>query len=272
MTGNHPPKFAPVAPIQILEEMSPFIFGDYHLLLAHHVLEHPERFTARFREYILTTAGGDIMVIMDNSIVELGVPIPTETMTEALQVIARAEPAHHNNRHPRLFLVPVLPDEMGSAEGTALRSTVSYHDWLKSDIMELTGGFMLVTHGPTWEEFTKLVDVFLLDPNAFPMITWAGVPRLLGPMRTAAAQYIRIIRPDLYIHMLGFSDNIWDDISATRQSHVMGIDSAVPLRHPTLLSPGSKQEPRPKSWFEEGTLTEVALNNIRNVRLWLSTL
>jgi hypothetical protein len=274
--NNHPthhPKFAPVAPIQILEEMSPFVFGDYHLLLAHHVLEFPERFTARFREYILTTAGGDVVVIMDNSIVELGIPIPIDVMEAALKAISTAEPIHAH-RLSRLRLVPVLPDEMGSADITALRSTIAYSEWVQSDIVDLSEGFMLVTHGPSWEEFTNIADAFLLDTKAFPLITWAGVPRLLGPMRTAAVQYIHLIRPDINIHLLGFSDNIWDDLQAARQTGVLGIDSAVPIRHPQQLSPSHKQEPRPKNWFEKGTLDDHphALDNIRAVRQWLSIL
>jgi len=82
------PKFAPVAPIQVLEGLwaaGPECFGNYHLLLAHHTVEHKTRFTALFKA--IAEADHVCTIIMDNSIVELGDAVGPEMVAEAVACV-----------------------------------------------------------------------------------------------------------------------------------------------------------------------------------------
>ncbi|MEB3089950.1 hypothetical protein, partial [Parvimonas sp. M20] len=86
--------FAPVAPIQILESLYNYgydAFGEYHLLLAHHIMEEPERFKALFERI-----SGDMSVfptvIIDNSLVELGEAVALDMVRDAAAIIKNACP------------------------------------------------------------------------------------------------------------------------------------------------------------------------------------
>ncbi len=252
-------QFAPVAPIQILEEMAKQkVLGTYHLLLAHHVLEAQDRFAVLFDGYKQST------IIMDNSLVELKEAASDATTLEACEVIG--------NQH---WVIPVLRDVMGDGEATRRDSTDSY-SWWQTHAPHYP--LMVVAQGKDWNDFTATVDHFLLSGD-FPAIEYVGVPRKLVETlgtRQVALQYIDAVSPMTNVHLLGFSDDVCDDIICANMPSVEGIDSAVPLRYAyssganKLYTPSMDIPPRPADWFEKGTFTQDDAINCFNIRKWVA--
>lgn len=256
-------RFAPVAPIQILEEMDKEdILGDYHLLLAHHILEHPERFRELFRTgsswlYEKRT------VIVDNSLVELGSAQNEQMVWEACQNISNP--------------IPVLTDVMGEGHATRILGTESYYKW--QQLAKNQHPLMVVLQGNCWYDFCATAEHFLLGD--FPAIKWVGIPRILvGCLKTRwhAIEYVRALRPDINIHLLGFNDwNVPDDIICARHPEVRGIDTAVPLRYSfelpegvsPIFTPTCEIPKRPPDWFEKGVLDVATKQNLWNIRKWV---
>lgn len=264
-------QFAPVAPIQVLEEMrKQNVLGTYHLLLAHHVREHPERFRELFYGYDRST------IIMDNSLVELGTSNTDALVLEAVQAIQQSPSDPH-------WIIPVLTDVMGDGPATREAATRSYEWW---NTNAPTWPLMVVLQGNDWEDFCKTADYFLADRNnKFPNIRYVGIPRILtgsiGSRQTAIA-YVDAIAPDISVHLLGFSDDVVDDVISSNMSSVEGIDSAVPLRYAysvgkdgdlnesLLYYPTAEIPPRPAEWFDEGFFSDADYTNLYNVRKWVA--
>lgn len=261
-------QFAPVAPIQILEALqTQQVLGRYHLLLAHHVLEHPERFRALFQNISGAT------IIMDNSIVELGASQNEDKVLEACKAIQ--DQASFPN-----YIIPVLSDVMGDGAATRELAHASYEWWgnAMKNLVSPLYSMMVVAQGDSWEDFTKTVDYFLLS-DKFPSIGYVGVPRKLTEIlgtRQLAIQYIDAVRPDIGVHLLGFSDDVTDDVICAQHPGVEGIDSAVPIRYShsqtgaTLYTPSSEIPPRPADWFELGKYDSAIYTNLQNMRKWVA--
>jgi hypothetical protein len=260
-------QFAPVAPIQILEQMKQQgCLGKYHLLLAHHVLEHPDRFKALFADLRGCT------IIMDNSLVELGASENEQKVLDACKAIQDSALTPN-------FIIPVLTDVMGDGAATREASTKSYQWWAENAGQRYP--LMVATQGKDWGDFCKTVDYFLLS-GEFPGIDYVGVPRkLVEPLgtRQLAIQYIDAVRPDISVHLLGFSDDVTDDVICAQHPSVEGIDSAVPIRFnykgeeedsKELYTPTSPIPPRPKDWFEKGEYSDIIYANLYNIRLWVA--
>jgi hypothetical protein len=170
-------------------------------------------------------------------------------------------------------IVPVLPDVMGKGNATLVASMDAYEQWAKEPAF--CDGLMLVTQGENWLDFTNLVNYFFIHHRTkYSNINWVGIPRKLlaaGISRVHAVRYIQTVAPWVKIHLLGFSDDIQDDMAAARLPGVEGIDSAVPVRYNDSLTPTTTEEqigPR-GDWMENGRLTNQNILNIRNVRMWV---
>jgi hypothetical protein len=85
------------------------------------------------------------------------------------------------------------------------------------------------------------------------------------------------------IHLLGFSDDLLDDVSCARMPCVMGIDSAVPIRAALLkrslvpflsVGPADICGPRGAFWTEpvpeDLYIRTVLERNIVDIRRWIS--
>lgn len=268
--SKHKAHFGPVAPVHILQEMMSRdprgIFGDYHLLLAHHTVEKPGEFRKLFQEHRRNRyAWNPMQIIMDNSLVECKFAVDFNMVKEATQIIQELLPDGST-------IIPVLPDRMGDGLGTMQDTQEAYEKW---DLQMPGNGLMLVTQGKDWQEFTTVVNHFFVEARErYPRITWVGVPRKLVEAlgtRLEAVAYIKMVAPHVKIHLLGFSDDVWDDLVCARLKGVLGIDSAVPVRHPGIFTPTSITPPRDgTNWWTEGKLTEDAITNIANVRKWIS--
>ena len=265
------PQFAPVAPLQVLEELAKRNlrdgYGNYHLMLAHHVAEKAKWFNLMHLGAVAQQLYKYFTIIMDNSIVELGSAVDDKMIREAVEAV----------KVSNTTVIPVLPDVMGDGEETRRQALEACKRWSDSETRMPGHGMMLVAQGKDWEDFTKTVDFFFLDRYKYPTINWIGIPRWLenhGISRVKAVEYVLMVAPYINIHLFGFSDNIFADFQAARMDKQMirGIDSAVPLRYSGSLSPMTTAEEigkRDPDWFENGQLETAHLQNVVRVRSWL---
>jgi len=264
-----PAQFAPVAPIQILEALTPAQLGEYHLFLAHHTVEHPDRFRklcSSYTEHNLRTYRG-MRIIMDNSIVELGGAVDDKMIYEATKAVSL----------PDTRVVPCLPDVMGSSEATAQLSEEAYFRWEAMGMDDLSHcGYMLVTQCASKQDLIDLCDHFFVQGREkFKNISWVGIPRYMlkqgWESRKWAIRYIQMVAPHVRIHLLGFSEDILTDMFDAREPGVQGIDSAVPVRYKgELLTTTTEAQigKREEGWMEEGQLMALTPDNITRVRHW----
>lgn len=257
-------KFAPVAPIQVLEGLyaaGPEIFGDYHLLLAHHTVAHKQRFRDLFSRIAGDVLAGKglangITVIMDNSIVELGDAVDDDLIEEAVNIVNGGA----------IDVYPVLPDVMGKGHETRQASLEAYLRWDRSGMPGV--GYCAVCQGETLEEFHKSLHYFG-DRQKFPLIEMLSVPRVLhrdigSRIRPAIAakEYTKSHK----IHFLGFCDNVVDDVDSASIIPSAGIDSAVPLRVREEFTQFTQTEKRPADWFETAQVDQRMIRNLENAR------
>jgi hypothetical protein len=223
--------------------------GDYHLLLAHDVVEQKELYKEVFDDL-----DEKPFIIMDNSVVELGEPVSNEIMEEAVKTV-----------HTDLI---VLPDAIADPERTLEMSTKAALNWVSFGV----NACMAVPQGTTSTEFLDSAEQLMKLPG---VRAW-GIPRhatsKLGT-RHHLTYSLMVLRPMFTIHLLGFSDNIHDDISVARAAGVNGIDSAVPIRLGLLDLPFNthieSHPPRGDYWETATEATPRVLENLAKVRGWI---
>lgn len=250
-------KFAPVCPIHIAEGLQQDnALGRYHLLLAHDILNEPERYGDLFKNMIGTK-------ILDNSVIELGTSVDINVIAKAAKIVKAN--------------VIVLPDVLLNAEQTIIDCRKAYVEWSKvlSDELDYYWSFMFVPQGKTRAEFAACAEA-LSDLSS---IRWWGIPRNyniqgLGS-RVDAVNICKATAPDRNIHLLGFSDDIVDDVLSSRSQHVTGIDSAVPLRAASAGMRMSMNLPdlgRRGDWWDNPNTTydQQMATNCSLFRKWIS--
>jgi hypothetical protein len=202
-----------------MEDMNDFgLMGTYHLLIADKVLGNQRRWQELFASRRDT--GIRDYVMMDNSLIELGHPLPAPDLVRAVEIVQAN--------------TLVLPDSYGNARETLERSVNgAYEMW---DILPDYCSFQFVVQGETLDEALKLVeDLKHWKPNGnqsvFDRITHLSVPRVfcdrVGSRKPLIQELYR--RYGLPIHLLGFSENVVDDVESAKMRGVTGIDSAMPL-------------------------------------------
>ena len=253
-------KFAPVAPIWLARKLNQLeMLGDYHLLLAHDVVKHPggyaEVFGSNFR---LNHRHG--CIILDNSLIELGHPADDDMMLEATAIV-----------NPN---VVVLPDYAHDMERTIDESSKAYNRWRK---IGLHTDYMGVAQGNTLDEYVKCATTL----TKLTHVNHIGIPRNAVSKLHSRFQLIQKVREETSppwpeIHMLGFSEDVLDDVTCASLPFIKGIDSAVPLRagleNMWLTSPFSYIEytsKRNSYWHEPREVTAALVQNIQRLRQWL---
>lgn len=203
-------KFAPVAPLDTLIELHrQGVKLDYLLLLAHDVAERSADWRDACREYF-----AESFIVMDNSLIELGHPCSKATMEVAC-----------NATNPN---VVVLPDKLKDASATLSMSAHAIDDWAG---VVGNAEFMGVAQGDTKEEVLATVS----ELKYLPRVGYISIPRVVAQQfgtRSWAIEYAATLCGGLTprVHLLGFSDDVKDDLDCARMRGVMGIDSAVPIR------------------------------------------
>lgn len=252
------PHFAPVCPIHIAEAFQTYgILGDYHLLLAHDVIKHPDEYRKVFGE-----RKWDGTVILDNSVVELKTAVSLDDVLAAAEIVRPT--------------VVVLPDAYENQEATILACDEARKSW-KYPLDKLLGmgkwTFMYVPQGLTLPTLIYCAQQFADDPY----IGWWGVARNIANnigTRRDAIQLMFQLQPKRRIHMLGFSHNVLDDIMCATifQNLVDGIDSAVPIRCASLGLPFTPvfRDPLPArgDWWDapETVYVDLMSRNLATIR------
>lgn len=266
--------FAPVCPAKVAQYLKDqAVLGPYNLLLAHDVAD-PEN-KALYNE-VFSPADfwnyTERITILDNSVVELGDAVNVEMIAEAAFV------SHAN--------VIVLPDVLLDTKATIDRTLSALDTWTpilkealpwKWTYMAVPQTTKNVSRQSSIEHFVTCLEQFHLNDKD-RKIGWLGIPRNLvsqGWTRSMAVQLARTIS-NRQIHLLGFSEDIVDDMFTVRHSgvDVRGIDSAVPLRAATkgiaisLNTTDAEIGPR-GNWWNDVEPNSLMVKNLNKVRNWL---
>ncbi len=214
-----PARYSPIAPLPLLEQLHDNqILGNYLLLLAHDVLEHPRGYIDLIDALEPISPHhidhGEQFIIMDNGVIELGHALPVTEVIEAANLIDAD--------------CIIIPDVLGDFVGTQ-KLVVSQSSVLRNS------GFPLMKL-PQGKNLTELISCadwmrsYLPVPKGDP--DYWGVPRWISNKlgtRASMVYYIGMRDPDPKIHLLGMSRNLDDDMFCTTMRGVMGVDSANPL-------------------------------------------
>ena len=243
-------KFCIVAPPQILRGLNARgMMGMHHLLLAHDIVKRPKEYEALFRYRTWETT--DELVILDNSVVETGNAVDLPMMAEAISIV-----------RPTCV---VLPDILLDGEATARSCMDALETWPQA----LPSGtkFCYIPQGKKVTEFIASARALAGDNEH---ITFWGCPRNVVKhhgSRSIALECLREVNPRRKIHMMGFSDNIADDVHCAVTYKPESIDSAVPLRLNCPLLKDTQPKPR-GTWWEDGVVTAFTWRNLQIARNW----
>jgi hypothetical protein len=245
--------FAPVANLEMYRRLlKRNQLGNYHLLIATEVVKDLEDWGDFWRGFPF--GGEDIrtpFIIMDNGLIEAGAATDPQTLREAAEAVRAS--------------CVVLPDVLGDYEKTVKAVRAAY-----AEMASLGYPLMGVVQGRSWLEILSLVELYhTLN------VSYLSVPRVMTSIFGSRVQLVKDItkyskRP---IHLLGFSDNLADDMAAAVLPGVMGIDSAVPLWYQGLLPPTppvlSDFGRRPKGYWNMSP-DHANYENIARIREWLN--
>lgn len=209
------PKYSPVAPIQLLEQL--YVkgrLGNYLLFLAHDVLENMHSYHDLINDLKMKYED-DLFIIMDNGVIERGAPVSIGGILEAANIVDAN--------------CIVAPDVVGDLAGTKKLM-------MDRDVALIRHDFdmMFVPQGKALSQVYQCID--WMDEK-FPT---NGSTRYWGIPRWIANEVGSRVGPILYIntyldhgttkiHLLGMSSMLEDDIRCAQMRNVMGIDSANPL-------------------------------------------
>ena len=247
--------FLPVAPPHMLTKLG----DDYpgHFYLAHEVVKDAQAYRDLHTRVLASNPTG-IHTILDNSVIELGGAVDLEMVSEALDATQAR--------------VVVLPDVLEQGEATAEAVATHGAHWFNELVKVKTDvQMMAVPQGETLQAWVKCLEDIML---AHPWIQWIGIPRntpgRIIDSRRHLISIVRAIAPRAKIHLLGFSENMADDLVSALHDGVTSIDSAVPARVEQFRF-GMTTEPRPANWWDEGTLSWEQARSIEYVNRVLRT-
>lgn len=248
------PQFAPVAPLPTLRALDDFgALGHYQLLIAPIVLQHEYDYHLFFNE-----EHHDQFVILDNGVIEQGEALSGFDLYRAAEVCG----AH----------LVVMPDTIDDGATTVEQTARGLEAFRKYDKATDTLG---VVQGTTMEECLQCAEQ-LVELG----VDWLSVPRGLTRYfgtRVELAQHL--VKYELPIHILGFSENMEDDIR-TVAAHplIRGMDAATPVWLSQQLPPTPPQVAgygrRPMDFWDwkkpRGLDLGLAKSNVETVRAWIN--
>lgn len=240
---------APLSVCQTLYSMSPETLGYKHLFLAHDVVkgENQEGYHALFHTMHNVNEGS--LKILDNSVIETNTPCSFDTMKEAA-LIVNAD-------------VVVMPDHQFNARATVtsvMDSWFQYRDFFTIGDTEL----MVVPQGKTFKEFAWCAEQL----NELDAAWWSAPRNLVKSLGTRhkAIKLLKALAPERKIHLMGFSDNMVDDLLCAQDIGVESIDSAVPFRTPKFGL--TEFVPARGDWWDR----PILMNNVDETLIKVRTL
>jgi hypothetical protein len=221
----HMARFAPIAsPRVMMELLNRDLQRNYMFLLVHQIKASRGAYDNVVRSVLMKYPA--TLVIIDNGVIELGDPL---TMGD---VLGEAD---------------LLKRSMSIAlrGGELLRIFVPHRDWIgkmqptldafKEDLPAiLAAGLnpLLIPQGANVSEVVSCVKAMAQFANKMTGAGMWGIPRWMADKfgsRSYIVDQVRKIDRLRPIHLLGFSNNFWDDMACTHMTGVEGIDSAVPV-------------------------------------------
>ena len=260
-------EFAPVCPPELLTELiKSHVDGHYHLLLAHDICERKAEYARIFGgNRKLSASYASNTVILDNSVVELGDAVNVDFIIDAAEVC-----------NPDVI---VLPDVYTDGPATVQAVKEALDTWILPISRTPRGRYiryMIVPQGKTRDEFIDCAYQLATLTENYTEVCWWGIPRNYREQnigsRQDAVKICYTFGQQKFMHLLGFSNDLVDDLFSARSPYVRGIDSAVPLRAATQgieFTMTTKLGPRGDWWEHPGKVTELTLKNLKNVRKWI---
>lgn len=257
MTERKVRKYAPIGPIAILEDLDRYNeLGDYHVLLAHDVMNNLQRYRALFARY------HDCFLILDNSVIELGMPLTNGLidLAEALHVDCIVLPDVLRDQKATEDLIHIFVDGVGAEE-------MKKYDW------------MLIPQGLIYDGIISCAERMMDYYGEF--IKYMGIPRWIANELGSRNEVTRWVSSHMTefglkgIHMMGMSQNFADDLKCTTYfPGVMGIDSANPLvlgQMMRVIDDQANFEHMDRgNYWQQHSITGTTLYNIRRVRQMLN--
>lgn len=251
-------RFAPICSLDMFEKLEKHdAQGDYYLLLAHKILENPGGWKDYFHRQWNGPKECSPFVIMDNSLIECGRPLPLADILKAAKTV-----------DADCF---VLPDILGDAQTTIEMSRLAMEEYKANSVIGL--GTMGVVQGTSLSECKGCAQALIkmgVNYLAIPRV----ITKLLGSRIPLAYELGQ--EYNYAIHFLGFSDNIADDIAAVNVCRTaLGIDSSLPLRMGmdgyNLYEWAKYNVRRPGDWLDyERDIIPAALTNLNTMRSWIN--
>lgn len=216
-----PTKFLPVAPINILDQLTKRGCID-RFYLAHDVVK------SKYREaYINSNVSPLSYTILDNSVIELGGAVNIDIVKDA-QSIVQAD-------------IVVLPDVLEKSKETSQIVKETYGMWFETFNNSKPKDFTHLMFVPQGETLKDWISCLVTTMNYLEKTygktkvpTYIGIPRnttdRITTSRYHLANIVATLFPYCKIHLLGFSDNFVDDVLSAKHPAVASIDSAVPIR------------------------------------------
>lgn len=254
-------QYAPVGNTHVHKQLySLGILGDYHLLLAHLLLGKRGAEAQDFwRRFIDGTGISRLDITVDNSVVELGEALDFGKVIEAAKRVGAT--------------TVVLPDVINNGPATAQAGEEAMEDFVE-DLEEAGIAALGIPQGKDIEEVLECAQELVSLG-----VRRLGISRYTadGPIGSRVELARKLWRDyELPIHLFGFSNDLVDDVTASRNPGVIGIDSAMPIwlgyggrtlpEAPKKIDTGS----RPAEYEQESReVTHQVRVNVDRVREWL---
>jgi hypothetical protein len=245
-------QFAPVANLETYRKLSFTALGEYQLLIATEVVKDPKGWGDFWAYQAITNQ----FIIMDNGLIEAGESADPGIIKAACEAVK-----------PDCV---VLPDTLGNFMATLGASIEALPEYRKLELP-----LMGVVQGRNIQDIETLMDFY--DAND---VEYLSIPRVMVEFFQTRRWLIERARwHNKPIHLLGWSENVADDLACAGMDGVIGIDSAVPvwLPHYFPVTPTQKSVygSRPPDFWEripdEDDLDQMQ-TNIKWVRDWIRIL
>lgn len=258
--------FAPVGPLAVHQQLeASHALGPYNLLIAPVILKNPDAYSA----FWLGTErpfSRDRGLLVDNGVIELGYPMPIDELYRAASIVGAT--------------AVILPDTIDDSRMTVKQVNNALDGWRKlryGSAFDTVG----VVQGTTLQECIECA-AYLVAAGVDILAVPRGLPRNIGS-RYELVGYLgsEYGKP---MHLLGFSENIKDDIeAAVAHPLVRGIDAATPvwLGMAPTFAPLSEFYGPPRTagfgkrpadfWERKGEIDPATIiSNVATVKKWLS--
>jgi hypothetical protein len=263
--------FLPVAPPNYLASYFLETSRRNAFFLAHDVAANLPAYEQLRKQYLTTNFDQNLpfnIRIMDNSVIELGEFVNTPMIVSAVDAVGPC--------------VVVLPDVLEKGEQTFNASARALSLWKDLFCGDRGCDLMFVPQGSTFLDWVMCLESFLnyCEDNKLDTPRWIGIPRnATDRICTSRFNLVTIVKklyPAARIHLLGFSDNMVDDMVSTGSAWGYSpdsIDSAVPMRTMDFML--SIRLPKRGIWWEEasklplGSVPNWAIENAKRFQSWV---